>query len=95
MRGAEKKLDRCTSADASEIKRLEWGAIMRRIAIILSVLALVGCKTMEQRKTEFSENTDRFIGKNADDLVVAKAPPPARLRFRLAARFSNTQRVRS
>lgn len=48
---------------------------MRRIAIVLSVLAFVGCKTMEQRKTEFAENTDRFIGKNADDLVIAKGPP--------------------
>jgi hypothetical protein len=51
------------------------------IAIVLSFLVLAGCETMELRKVNFAQSNDRFIGKNADDLVMAKGPPTSAFTF--------------
>jgi hypothetical protein len=42
--------------------------------LLISVLS-AGCVTTAQKKEKFSQDLDSWIGKSADDLVVAKGPP--------------------
>lgn len=48
---------------------------MRFTAALFSLLVLAGCVTLEEKKAKYAQEMDSFIGRNADDLVVAKGPP--------------------
>lgn len=49
---------------------------MMRIIVALAVLAsLSGCVSMEERRAAFYYSLDPFIGKTADELVLAKGVP--------------------
>jgi hypothetical protein len=42
---------------------------------VFCALFVVGCASTQQRKSDFTAATDSWVGKSADDLVVAKGPP--------------------
>ncbi len=48
---------------------------MHRLFLFASILILNGCALEAQRKDHFSHEQDAWVGRKADDLVVAKGPP--------------------
>ncbi|BBP00209.1 hypothetical protein [Sulfuriferula nivalis] len=69
---------------------------MRLIIAILMFTMLTGCVSMEQRKATFNQSLDIYVGKNADDLVLAKGPPTSSFTLSTGAKvfeYSNSQSV--
>ncbi len=48
---------------------------MRHLIVLLGALAVVSCATTAKDLAKFTAANDQFIGKNADELVLAKGPP--------------------
>ncbi len=48
---------------------------MRIVQALLLTVFLIGCGAMEKRKEAFRQDMDAWIGRSADDLVLAKGPP--------------------
>lgn len=69
---------------------------MRLIITILMFAVLTGCVSMEQRKATFNQSLDIYVGKNADDLVLAKGPPTSSFTLSTGAKvfeYSRSQTV--
>jgi hypothetical protein len=69
---------------------------MRLIITILMFTMLTGCVSMEQRKATFNQSLDIYVGKNADDLVLAKGPPTSSFTLSTGAKvfeYSRSQTV--
>lgn len=60
---------------------------MKKTAIVVCALLMVGCASTQQRKGEFTVAMDAWIGKSADDLVLDKGPPTG------SFQLSNGQRI--
>lgn len=54
---------------------------MRLILSVLMLSMLAGCASLEQRKAAFARNMDIYVGKTADDLVIAEGPPSSTFRL--------------
>lgn len=48
---------------------------MRSVIVLLAFFALTGCATQAQRAEAFRQNLDPFVGRNADEIIVARGPP--------------------
>lgn len=59
---------------------------MRMIIGFLVLVTLTGCTSLEQRKATFAQGIDIYVGKNADDLVLAKGPPTSTFTLSTGAR---------
>jgi hypothetical protein len=54
---------------------------MRLILAVLLVSMLTGCASLAQRKAAFAQSMDIYVGKSADDLVIAEGPPSGTYRL--------------
>ena len=54
---------------------------MRLVVAVLIIFMMTGCVNMAERKATFAQGMDTFVGKNADDLVIAKGPPTSTFRL--------------
>jgi hypothetical protein len=69
---------------------------MRLIITMLMFAMLTGCVSMEQRKATFNQSLDIYVGKNADELVLAKGPPTSSFTLSTGAKvfeYSHSQTV--
>lgn len=48
---------------------------MRLVILLVLVFGLAGCAVRAQRAEAFKQSMDSYVGRSADDLVVAKGPP--------------------
>ena len=69
---------------------------MRFILVMLLLATLASCTSLEQRKASFAQTVDIYVGKNADDLVLAKGPPSSSFTLSTGAKvfeYSRSQTV--